>query len=82
MDHPDRTESRGRVSPQTGTSRRTVLHGAAGLALAWMTPIDAATQDPRSARPAAGDLLVRVGDATATPLTAADVSAGPTPTLA
>jgi rieske iron-sulfur protein len=81
MDHPDRSPTLLRVTP-AGTSRRTVLHGAAGLALAWMTPVQAAVQDPRSSRPAAGDLLVRVGDTTATPLTPDDVAAGPTPTLA
>ena len=79
---PSDCVSPGGVVSTSGTPRRVVLKGAAGLALAWMTPIGTAAQDPRAARPAAGDLLVRIGDATATPLTAADVSAGPTPTLA
>ena len=59
-----------------------MLQGAAGLALAWMTPVQAAAQDPRSARPAPGDLLVKIGDTTATPLTPADIAAGATPTMA
>lgn len=65
-----------------GMPRRTVLQGAAGLVLAWMAPDAAAAQEPGSARPAAGDLLVKVGDSTATPLTPADVGGGPTPMLA
>lgn len=63
-------------------SRRRMLRGAAGLALAWLAPVAAAAQDGRAARPAAGDLLVKTGDAGATPLTPADVVAGPTPTMA
>lgn len=62
--------------------RRALLKGAAGLAAAWVAPIGAAAQDPKTARPAAGDLLVRIGDASATPLTAGDIVAGSTPTLA
>ena len=68
--------------PCRAGSRRQVLRGAAGLALAWLLPAPAAAQDGRTARPGAGDLLVKVGDATATPLTAADVVAGPSPTVA
>lgn len=45
-------------------------------------PGQALAQDPRTTRPVAGDLLVRVGDATGTPLTPADVVAGPSPTMA
>jgi Rieske Fe-S protein len=59
-----------------------MLQGAAGLALALIAPGPAAAQEPRASRPAPGDLLVKIGDATTTPLTPADVSAGPTPTLA
>ncbi len=59
-----------------------MLRGAAGLALAWLAPRAAGAQDGRSSRPVAGDLLVKVGDTTATPLTPADVVTGPGPTLA
>jgi Rieske Fe-S protein len=64
------------------SERRALLKGAAGLAAAWVAPLGATVQDPKAARPAAGDLLVRIGDASATPLTAADVASGPMPTLA
>jgi Rieske Fe-S protein len=50
--------------------------------LAWLTPGDAAAQKGRTARPAAGDLLVKQGDGGATPLTAADIAPGGTPTVA
>lgn len=63
-------------------SRRRMLRGAAGLALAWLVPGQARAQEARATRPVAGDLLVKVGDATATPLTPADVVAGPSPTMA
>jgi len=63
-------------------ARRTLLHGAAGLAVACMHPAGAIAQDARSARPAEGDLLVRVGDEGRTPLTPGDVTAGGEPTLA
>ena len=36
------------------TPRRTVLATAAGLVLAWLTPIHALSQDPKDARPAEG----------------------------
>jgi rieske iron-sulfur protein len=52
--------------------RRTVLQSAAGLVLAWMTPIHA-SQDPKEARPAIGDWLVRKDDASLIPLTPDDV---------
>lgn len=51
-----------------------MLKRAGGLVLAWLTPLDASAQGDQSARPARGDVLVRVGDATATPLTPADVT--------
>ena len=56
--------------------RRTVLTAGFGLALA---PRTWAQGDPASARPREGDLLVRDGDAAATPLTADDVAAGAAP---
>jgi rieske iron-sulfur protein len=64
------------------TGRRGLLKGAAGLAVAWIAPVGARVQDPRTARPAAGDLLVKIGDEGATPLTPADIVTGATPTLA
>lgn len=42
----------------------------------WLTPVAAQAQEPRAARPVRGDLLMRNGDATATPLTPADLKAG------
>lgn len=59
-----------------------MLRGAAGLALAWLTPIESSAQDPRSSRPGPGDLLVKLGDRSATPLTPADIIAGVAPTMA
>lgn len=55
------------------TPRRTVLATAAGLVLAWLTPIHALSQDPKDARPAEGDWLVRHGDDSLIPLTPDDV---------
>jgi Rieske Fe-S protein len=72
--------ARERHEPRTG--RRAVLRGAAGLVLAWMTPVRTAVQDSRAARPAAGDLLVRVGDEALTPLTPEDVPRNQTPLMA
>ena len=66
---------------EPGPPRRSLLRGAAGLLLAWLTPRPAGAQDAHAARPAAGDLLVKVGDASAAPLTSADVPAG-NPTMA
>lgn len=53
--------------------RRTVLRGAAGLVLAWLTPVRARAQEPKGPAPAAGDLLVRVGDANLVPISPEDV---------
>jgi rieske iron-sulfur protein len=56
----------------SGCGRRTVLRGAAGLVLAWMTPIRAAAQDAPPP-PAVGDLFVRVDDQSLIPLTPDDL---------
>ncbi len=68
------SESRS-LSPERSTecARRTVLRGAAGLVLAWLTPIRAAAQDAPGPAPAAGDLLVRVGDPNLIPIAPDDV---------
>ena len=62
--------------------RRAILQGATGLMLAWLTPVPAAAQDARTARPAEGDWLVLAGDASQTPLTPDDVSTGAAPIVA
>ena len=50
------------------------MRGATGLFVAWMTPVLSAAQTDRTTgRPAKGDLLVKVGDATLTPLTIDDI---------
>jgi rieske iron-sulfur protein len=54
------------------SQRRTMLRGAAGMVLAWMTPIRASGQAD-APTVAAGDLLVRVGDSGLIPLTPDDV---------
>ena len=54
-------------------ARREVLKGAAGAATAWMTAARGSAQDAHSARPAVGDLLVKVGDDAATPLLVSDI---------
>jgi len=61
--------------PSTDTTqndRRTLLRTAAGLVLAWLTPIRTGAQSP-APTVAAGDLLVRVGDASLIPITPDDV---------
>jgi rieske iron-sulfur protein len=58
---------------QTDCGRRTMLRGAAGLVLAWLTPIRAAAQEANAPPPAPGDLLVRVDDAAFIPLAPDDV---------
>ena len=50
-----------------------MLRGAAGLVLAWLTPIRAAAQETNVPPPAPGDLLVRVDDAAFIPLSPDDV---------
>ncbi len=68
------SESRS-VAPARSTdcARRTVLRGAAGLVLAWLTPIRSAAQEAPGPAPAAGDLLVRVGDPDLIPIAPDDV---------
>lgn len=64
-------------------TRRTVLGGATGLVVWWMSPILSARQDqPAASRPAAGDLLVRVNDSSFTPLAPDDIPAGRAPVIA
>lgn len=61
-------------TPSVDCPRRAVLRGAAGVVLAWLTPIRAfAAQDDAGPPPAAGDLLVRVGDDSLIPLSPDDV---------
>ena len=62
--------------------RRTVLQGAAGALVAWMTPISSEAQDARSSRPGKDDFLVKVSDTTFTPLTASDVPVAAKPVAA
>ena len=64
----DRHEHDDDSTPGPSAPRRAVLQGAAGLLLAWVSPHVAAAQDERTARPAAGDLLVRMGDVEQAPL--------------
>jgi len=53
-----------------------MLRGAAGLVLAWLTPVRASAQEAQVEGPAVGDWLVRVGDTNLIPLTAEDVPVG------
>lgn len=67
--------------------RRTLLQAAAATALAWLAPVSVGTasasaQASRTARPVAGDHLVRNGDDRAAPLTPADIVAGGAPVIA
>ncbi len=64
-------------------SRRVVLKAGLVLGLgARFGPREAGAQDDRAAvRPEEGDLLVRPGDSTRTPLTPRDISTGAAPTM-
>ncbi len=62
--------------------RRSFVKGLAAAVLTWLVPRTSTAQEARTSRPVAGDLIVRHGDAGATPLTPADVAAGATPTIA
>jgi Rieske Fe-S protein len=57
------------------SSRRNVLKAGVtlGLGLRVTSPLVAAQDDPASVRPKEGDLLIRAGDATKTPLTPDDI---------
>lgn len=70
-------ETRPLFSAATACQRRTVLRGAAGLVLAWLTPVRAVAQAPPGAVPAASDFLVRVDDPNLVPIAAEDVPYGP-----
>jgi len=62
------------------TGRRAIVKGAVGLGLGLAIGSPTRAQsDSGAARPKAGDLLVRDGDASATPLTADDIAAGAPP---
>jgi rieske iron-sulfur protein len=67
----------------TVSSRRALLKALA-LGLGWrLTPVLTADQeDPASARPKEGDLLIRLADASRTPLTPDDIRIGATQTMA
>ena len=54
----------------------------AGVGLTIIPCLAMAQDDQTPARPQPGDLLVRDGDATSTPLTPADIAAGAKPTVA
>jgi rieske iron-sulfur protein len=57
--------------------RRTILRAGLGLGISACFACQAEAQDnPAAARPKEGDLLVKFGDATNTPLTPGDVPAG------
>src|SRR4030095_6899501 len=47
-----------------------------------MTPVSSSAQDGRTARPVVGDLLVKAGDSTLTPLTPSNVPLAATPVIA
>jgi len=65
-------------------SRRAALKAGLTLGLAWrVAPVlEADQEDPASARPKEGDLLIRLGDASKTPLTPDDIPTGAPQTMA
>ena len=65
-------------------SRRVVLKAGIGLGLGWrLGSRDAMGQDDRAAaRPEEGDLLIKSGDSSKTPLTPRDIPAGAAHTMA
>lgn len=60
------------ATPALNVPRRAVLTGAAGLVLAWLTPVGASATAPDLV-PADGDWLVKQGDTSLIPLTPDDV---------
>ena len=62
--------------------RRTMLRCGLGVSLAFGRPGLSAQENPAALRPRPGDVLVRIDDATKTPLTAADIPLAATPILA
>jgi Rieske Fe-S protein len=64
--------------------RRAVIKAGLGLGLGWrlVTDLAAAQSDPASATPKEGDLLIKAGDASKTPLTPGDIPLGAAQTLA
>src|SRR5579864_1294000 len=66
-----------------GAGRRAVLKAGIALGIQLGFASDAPAQDdPASSRPKEGDWLVRVGDASATPLTPADIALDAKQTMA
>jgi len=66
-----------------GVGRREVLLGGLGLGFITLVPGPVRAQDdPAAMRPKSGDLLVRDGDDTKTPLTPADIVEDAMPTVA
>lgn len=68
----------------TDAGRRVVLNAGIALGLGWrLGSHDAVGQDDRAAvRPEEGDLLVKPGDSSRTPLTPGDIPAGAAQTMA
>lgn len=64
--------------------RRSVLKGGLGLCLGLsLSPRPALGQDdPKSSRPREGDMFVKLGDSSITPLTAEDIAVGALQTIA
>jgi Rieske Fe-S protein len=73
----------GAVNLMSPVARRSLLRAGLGVGVSLALPtIGAGQDDPAAARPQAGDLLVREGDASKTPLAASDVMPGARPILA
>jgi rieske iron-sulfur protein len=61
------------LAASSEVDRRAVLKGALALMFIHTTQTARGQEDPAAARPKEGDLLIRVGDASATPLTPDDI---------